>query len=133
MIDDLLFPHLRDYDLNLWIDDDNYLRVSAYQLCLSKSVKLDEDGQPTWQVDNQGCADPITLVCVHYDDYNEPDREAIFADLGDDWNTATGFLMDEAFWTKKYPDFFRFVKFAIEHDLTDEFGNFLSYEACQHG
>lgn len=132
MIDDLPFPYLREYDLNLWVDDDNYLRVSAYQLCLSKSDKLDEDGQPTYQMDNRGCNEHISLVCVHYDDYNEPDREAIFADLGDEWNTATGFLMDEAFWTERYPDFFRLVQRNIYTELTDEDDNLVAYEACQH-
>jgi hypothetical protein len=83
-------------------------------------------------MDNQGCADPISIICVHYDDYNEPDREAIFADLSDEWNTVSGFLNDEPTWTKKYPDFFRLVKFCIEVELTDEAGEFVTYEACQH-
>ena len=132
VIDTMPFPYLNEYDLNLWVDDDNYLRVSAYQLCLSQTDELDEDGQATYQMDNRGCSDHISILCVHYDDYNEPDREAIFADLTDEWDTATGFLSDPEAWTKKYPEFFSLVQRNIYIALTDEDDNFVAYEACQH-
>ena len=132
MIDTMPFPYLNEYDLNLWIDDDNYLRASAYELCLSKTDKLDEEGQPTYQMDNRGCADHISLICLHYDDYEGDDKEAIFADLGDEWDTVSHFLTQERVWAKKYPDFYELVKIAIAQDLTDEDGNLVHYEACQH-
>ena len=134
VIDDLPFPYLRDYDLNLWIDDDNYLRASAYQLCLTEVSDKDEneDSVTTWQMDNNGCADPITLVCVHYDDYNEPDREAIFGDLSDEWDTIVGFLLQPKEWLEKYPNFYALVCEGIQIELMDDFGNIEDYEACQH-
>lgn len=132
VIDTMPFPYLDEFDLNLWIDDDNFLRVVAYQLCLTESDELDEDGNKTYQMDNQGCADPISLMCVHYDDYSYDDREAIFADLTDEWNTVTGFLSDAPAWVEKYPDFYAYVCEAIKEELMDDFGAMESYEACQH-
>lgn len=134
LIDDLPFPYSREYDLNLWIDDDGYLRASAYPLCLTEVEETDEDGNKvtTWQTDNNGCADPITLVCLHEDEYLGADRDAIFGDLSDEWNTIAGFFAEADEWTKKYPNFYALVCEAISEELTDEFGTIDYYETCQH-
>jgi hypothetical protein len=132
LIDDLPFPYLREYDLNLWIDDDGFLRASAYALCLEKSENLDEDGEPTYRPANYACADQISLLCVHEHEYLGSDREAIFADLDDEWDTTSGFLSQPQAWTKKYPDLYQTICDAIREELMDEFGTMDYYEACQH-
>ncbi len=133
LVDDLPFPYSREYDLNIWIDDDGFLRASAYALCLDKSDELDEDGEQTYQLTNYGCSEHISLFCVHEHEYLGSDRDAIFADVDDEWDTISGFLSQPLVWRKRYPDFYQIVCDAIREELMDEFGNLKYYEACQHG
>jgi hypothetical protein len=132
VIDTLPFPHLNEYDLNLWIDDDGFLRASAYQLCLERAVKLDEDGEPTYQPTNYYCGDAITLVCIHQHEYLEPDRDDLYAHLEDEWDTISSFLSDPREWKSDFPNFYELVCEVIKDELLDEFGNPKPYEACQH-
>lgn len=133
MIDTMPFPYLNEYDLNIWIDDDGYLRASAYQLCLDKSIGVDEHGEPTYQPTNYGCSDAFTLVCIHEHEYIGIDRDELYARLDDEWDTITGFLSDPREWKSDFPEFYELVCDAIKEELMDEFGNLKYYEACQHG
>lgn len=138
MIDDLPFPFLRDYDLNLWVDDDQYLRVRAYRLCLSEVKSTDENGEPTtiWQIDNHSCGEAISVLTVHYDDYNEPDRDAIFGDLYEDWIALDEFTGEGGqYWADKYPQFYSLVCEHLRLDLATlsiSDIRWYPYEACLH-
>lgn len=99
LIDTEVFPRTNLYDINIYVDDENYLYVNAYRLVWVEDGK-DEEGYPTYTFANDSYADAINLLGL---DLAEPETMAdweltrhIIPMIADTWTTTSGLETDFA-------------------------------------
>lgn len=95
ILDTEVFPRTNEYDLNLWLDDDGYFRISSYELAWESQHDTDEEGNPLYVMTNEYNGND-TLICV---DTNDAEMMKAFGltlsdCMEDEWTTSS-FFEDE--------------------------------------
>jgi hypothetical protein len=99
LLDTEVFPRTNLYDINIYVDDEDYLYVNAYQLVWVEEGK-DKEGYPHYTFANDSYADAINLLGL---DLAEPEtmtdwgltRHTIPM-IADTWTTTSGLETDFA-------------------------------------
>lgn len=99
LLDAEVFPRTNLYDINIYVDDEDYLYVNAYQLVWVEEGK-DKEGYPIYTFANDSYADAICLLGL---DLSEPETMAdweltrhIIPMIADTWTTTSGLEADFA-------------------------------------
>ena len=64
LIDTEVFPRTNLYDINIYIDDEDYLYINAYKLVWVDEGKVDSEGNPIYTFANDDYEDSLCLVGV---------------------------------------------------------------------
>lgn len=62
LIDAEVFPRTNLYDINIYIDDEDYLYVNAYKLVWVDEGKVDAEGNPVYTFANDDYAESLCLL-----------------------------------------------------------------------
>lgn len=97
LIDTEVFPRTNLYDINVYLDEDGFLRITAYPLVwvADPDNRKDEEGNPLYTFANSDYAETISLLCLDvYEDADLKDWELTRKNLDkidDSWTTTTEF------------------------------------------
>jgi hypothetical protein len=96
LLDAEVFPRTNLYDINIYVDDEDFLRITAYNLVWVK----DPDSKFGYTFANDDYLEPISLLCL---DLHEEDDLARWGltrhslnKLDDSWSTTSEFHAEYA-------------------------------------
>ena len=96
LLDTEVFPRTNLYDINVYVDDEDFLRITAYHLVWVK----DPDSKFGYTFSNSDYVEPVSLLCL--DLHEEADlaywgmtRHAVNR-LDDSWSTTSEFHAEYA-------------------------------------
>lgn len=100
LLDTEVFPRTNLYDINVYLDEDDFLRITAYHLVWipDPDNRKDEEGNPIYTFANSDYEEPISLLCLDvYEDYDLKEwgltRDNVHK-MSDSWTTTSEFEND---------------------------------------
>jgi len=98
LLDAEVFPRTNLYDINVYVDDEGFLRITAYHLVWVKDPDSKHEGDYTFS--NDDYLEPISLLCL--DVYEDADLRRwgltrhTLNRLDDSWTTTSEFHAEYA-------------------------------------